>query len=866
MGDAAGGKPGAAAECAGGRCAGTGEGGGGGGGGRVLVFRGWGEDKPGIAGAFMAVVARHQCRPLDMTQFLLEGTLMFTFVLKVLENAEGLMRDVAACADERGLQLDFHFAEADQLEARDAGGDNEVAISVVSPEPISPALLYDLDGVLLEHGCAVHQINHRSDNKRDNNGEYNKVSMRVSCPRGLKLTSLIMGAPLGGGAARSGLQRVAWDHGAEVTARWWDAMNRPNGKSLVVFGFSHVLCPYDVLDELLRIAGVDVEEALAGAPGEPAGLNQRKVSLLQGKPAELLSQVNPRLTPGAELVCWTLKRMGFTLAILTNTGCRSVVESVKRRLGIDYVICRDLEVAEGRFTGRYAGELTDVLFRKSDVLKLMADREKIEYKNVIAVGEPLKGLKAANARLVMETFGPMVYFNSQKQRDLTVALYLLGFNGTDVAALRRERREEKASAFAPPPRSAFTLFVVKVTSRLREPGQLRRILEPLAKPQGQSPPQVEVALVKQCSLQDGGICLGLHLRMQAADPEQAMACFSRECKEKGFQVQHIEHRTASTTEMLWRHYFQSRHIITMVQMPHISSATLRGVLQAMAAHDVNCVRIDKLSTHDLVALQLTVNLPGGLEVGLLRRALAEVSNEHGGDIAFQKDGMERWMRRLVVFDIESLIEQEVMDSIAKCAGVEEETRAITERAQRGELNFFDALKASVELLRGRPAEPLFRQVRAGLTFTPGARRLCSTLKRLGYKIAVVSGSFQPLVQEVQGQLGLDYAFANTLEVDETTGCLTGATSGPVVTPQRKRALLATIANVEGCEVSQTIAVGESAKDIPMLNAAGLGIAFCAKPKVQAATELRINQRDLSTVLFLLGVSEYTAERLAAQEE
>lgn len=838
-----------------------------------MVFRGWGEDKPGIAQAFMAVVARHQCRPLDMTQFLLEGTLMFTFVLKVLERSEDLMRDVAACADERGLQLDFHFPEADQLETRDAGGDNEVAISVVSPEPISPALLYDLDGVLLEHGCAVYQINHRNDNKRENNGEYNKVSMRVGCPRGLKLTSLIMGAPLGGGGQRSGLQKAAWNHGAEVTARWWDAMNRPNGKSLVVFGLSHVLCPYDVLDELLRIAGVDVEEALAGAAGEPAGLaNQGKVSLLQGKPAELLSQVSPRLTPGAELVCWTLKRMGFTLAILTNTGCRSVVEDVKRRLGIDYVICRDLEVAEGRFTGRYAGELTDVLFRKSDVLKLMADREKIEYKNVIAVGEPLKGLKAANARLVMETFGPMVYFNSQKQLDLTVALYLLGFNGTDVAALRRERREEKSSvpttpaAFAPPPRTDNTLFVVKVTSRLREPGQLRRILEPLAKPQGQAPPQIEVALVKQCSLQDGGICLGLHLRVQGTDPEQAIECFSRECKEKGFHVQDIEHRTASTTEMLWRHYFQNRHIITMVQMPHLSSATVHGVLRAMAAYDVNCVRIDKLSMHDLVALQLTVNLPGDLEVSELKKALAEVSNEHGGDIAFQKDGMERWMRRLVVFDMEGLVEQEVIDSIAKFAGVEEETKAITERAQRGELNFFDSLKARVELLKGRPAEPLFRQVRAGLTFTPGAWKLCSTLKRLGYKVAVVSGSFQPLVQEVQRQLGLDYAFANTLEVDETTGCLTGATSGPVVTPQRKRALLATIANVEGCEVSQTIAVGESAKDIPMLNAAGLGIAFCAKPKVQAATELRINQRDLSTVLFLLGVSEYTAERLAAPED
>merc|ERR1712151_1354212 len=128
-------------------------------------------------------------------------------------------------------------------------------------------------------------------------------------------------------------------------------------------------------------------------------------------------------------------------------------------------------------------------------------------------------------------------------------------------------------------------------------------------------------------------------------------------------------------------------------------------------------------------------------------------------------------------------------------------------------------------------------------------------------MAVISGGFLPFAQEVQKHLGLDYAFANTLEVDETTGLLTGCTTGPVVTPQRKRALLATIANVEGCEIKQTIAVGDGANDIPMLNSAGLGIAFCAKPKVQEATEFRINQRDLSTVLFMIGVSQHAAERL-----
>merc|ERR1711972_1085637 len=136
----------------------------------------------------------------------------------------------------------------------------------------------------------------------------------------------------------------------------------------------------------------------------------------------------------------------------------------------------------------------------------------------------------------------------------------------------------------------------------------------------------------------------------------------------------------------------------------------------------------------------------------------------------------------------------------------------------------------------------------------------------GFKLAVISGGFLPVAREVQAHLGLDYAFANSLEVDETTGLLTGLTSGPVVTPQRKRALLATIADVEGCELQQTIAVGDGANDIPMLHAAGLGIAFCAKPKVQEVSQFRINQKDLSTVLFLIGVSERAMQQLGSETD
>jgi len=252
-------------------------------------------------------------------------------------------------------------------------------------------------------------------------------------------------------------------------------------------------------------------------------------------------------------------------------------------------------------------------------------------------------------------------------------------------------------------------------------------------------------------------------------------------------------------------------------------------------------------------------LPSTLEPETLSQKLAAAAQQQGADIAFQQDELERWMRRLVVFDMDStLIQQEVIDELAKYAGVESQVKAITEAAMRGELNFFESLKSRVALLKGYNAEELFSRVKANLMFTPGAKKLCDTLKSMGFKMAVISGGFLPVAREVQQHLGLDYAFANTLEVDEA-GLLMGNTSGPVVTPERKRALLATIANVEGCDIKQTIAVGDGANDIPMLKAAGLGIAFCAKPKVQAATEFRINQKDLSTVLFLIGVSELAAQ-------
>jgi len=565
--------------------------------------------------------------------------------------------------------------------------------------------------------------------------------------------------------------------------------------------------------------------------------------------------------------------MGFRMAVLTNSGVGELAEHAKRQLGLDYVICQQLAVEDGRFTGEYAGEAQDVRFSKSDLMKLMADREGIDCRNVIMIGDFLKGLSPSNSRRLLETFGPCLRFQphhfASETFSLSAALYLLGFNGRHVAELRQrfERCDgsvsvENLSASVADAGGAEegrgARFLVSISAGSREPGHLQRVFTPILGS------DVEVATCRQCSLQDGGMHLGLDLQVRAPDPQQAMKDFVSTCQSLGLQAR-LEQPSAEaspqrTASSCWKHYFENRHVITLVQKPQIARQTLKAVLDSLAQRGINILKIERLSVKSTAALQITVSLPEGLDPrgpGGYTEELNQIASSCGADLAFQRDDVSRWMRRLIVFDMDStLIQQEVIDELARIAGVEAEVKAITEAAMAGELDFFGSLKSRVALLKGNNSKALFDEVKQNLVYTPGAKQLCSTLKEMGYKMAVISGGFLPCAREVQKHLGLDYAFANTLEVDERTGNLTGNTTGPVVTPQRKRALLAMIASIEGCDIEQTIAVGDGANDIPMLNTAGLGVAFCAKPKVQAVTEFKINQKDLSSVLYLIGLSEH----------
>ena len=227
-----------------------------------------------------------------------------------------------------------------------------------------------------------------------------------------------------------------------------------------------------------------------------------------------------------------------------------------------------------------------------------------------------------------------------------------------------------------------------------------------------------------------------------------------------------------------------------------------------------------------------------------------ISSELNLDIAFQEDNIFRRNRRLVCFDMDStLIQTEVIDELAELAGVGEQVRAITESAMQGEIDFQESFKQRMLLLKGLREEVL-EEVAVNLPITKGARRLIDTLKSYGFKTAILSGGFTYFGKYLQKELGIDYVYANELEIKD--GVLTGGYLGEIVDGNKKAEYLKEIARKEGIDINQTIAVGDGANDLPMLNLAGLGIAFHAKPKVKDNAQSSISSIGLDGVLYLLG--------------
>jgi len=298
------------------------------------------------------------------------------------------------------------------------------------------------------------------------------------------------------------------------------------------------------------------------------------------------------------------------------------------------------------------------------------------------------------------------------------------------------------------------------------------------------------------------------------------------------------------------------HVVALANpMP---PSAVAAIAESIAHEGGNIERIHRTASFPITAIEFIVS---GVQVVTLRHNLAKVAAQAAIDIAVSPGGLMRWAKKLVVLDVDStLIQQEVIELLAAHAGVQEEVSSITARAMRGEIDFAESLNARVALLKGVP-ETAIAEVREQILLTSGARTLVQTLKKLGHSVAVVSGGFIEVIEPILKDLDIKHYRANTLGIVD--GKLSGLVEGPIIDRAAKAQALRDFAALESVNLEQTIAIGDGANDLDMIEIAGMGIAFNAKPAVKAAADSSVSAPFLDSVLYLLGITREEIEEAGA---
>jgi phosphoserine phosphatase len=356
----------------------------------------------------------------------------------------------------------------------------------------------------------------------------------------------------------------------------------------------------------------------------------------------------------------------------------------------------------------------------------------------------------------------------------------------------------------------------------------------------------------------GKLVLGV-LVAAPADPEGLQEAVEQAMASVGMQVEvEVGHETSAATAQV-----ESTHVLVVLGHP-VTARGFTRIARRLAKLGANIDAITRVADYPVTGLELRVSVGDDSAEAdeRLRSVLGEAAADVGLDIAIERAGLARRAKRLIVFDVDStLVQGEVIEMLAARAGREEEVRAITEEAMRGELDFAESLRRRVSVLEGLP-ESVIADVAEELVLTPGARTTIRTLKRLGFRCGIVSGGFTQVVTPLAEELALDFCAANYLEVVD--GKLTGKVVGDIVDRPGKAVALSRFAEASGIPLAQCVAVGDGANDIDMLTAAGLGVAFNAKPALREVADTALSHPFLDAILFILGVrrSEVEAADLA----
>ncbi len=361
-----------------------------------------------------------------------------------------------------------------------------------------------------------------------------------------------------------------------------------------------------------------------------------------------------------------------------------------------------------------------------------------------------------------------------------------------------------------------------------------------------------VADVEQVVIR-GRLVLGVLLRAPGGTQQKVQAALDSALSPMGMDVEVAAVGAEDGTHR------RGRSHVTVLGHP-LRPAAMAGIAGCVADYGGNIDRIVRIARYPVTAVELEVS---GVDPAVLRQQLSLAAATLGVDVAVERAGLHRRAKRLVVMDVDStLVQGEVIEMLAEHAGCADEVRQVTEAAMRGELDFADSLRARVRLLAGVPDTAL-EDVRRDLQLARGARTFVRTLKRLDYRIAVVSGGFTQVTDGLVAELGIDFSAANTLEIVD--GRLTGELVGPLVDRAGKAEALERFARESGVPVTQTVAIGDGANDLDMLARAGLGIAYNAKPMVREAADAALSVPYLDAILFLLGISREEIEDADAAE-